>query len=212
MVVSRMNKPKVVAAICLGLYVFVFGMGAMPKQESAPPQPFYADFYSGTITVQEKWPMSGIKMFACVLDCDRFKTDKIDIQMDAGLYEGLKIDPTDKRLLYQEVTFYLDNGFGVVKANETSLMEGAFIRKVVDLTFDGSAPVLVPVPEKVSKPEEIETKVDDASKVVVPPALPNVGGVYGVYLISLLGVLGLSLLVGGIGIALWGQRFKYSSD
>ena len=212
MVVRRMSKPKVVVTICLVLYVFAFGMGAVPKQESVPPQPFYADFYSGTITVQANWPISGIKMFACVLDCDRFKTDKIDIEMDAGLYEGLKINPTDKRLLYQEVTFYLDNGFGVVKANETSLMEGAFIRKVVDLTFDGAAPVLVPVPEKVSDPEKIETKVDDASKVVVPPSLPKVGGVYDVYLISLLGVLGLALLVGGIGIALWGKRFKYSSN
>ena len=47
--------------LILSSCVAAIGMGAMPKQESVPPQPFYADFYSGRVGVTDEWPEVGVK-------------------------------------------------------------------------------------------------------------------------------------------------------
>jgi len=186
--------------LMLSSCVAVIGMGAMPKQESVPPQPFYADFYSGRVTVTDEWPNTGVNLYGCVLDCSRFRTEMVEVDVKSGWYEGLKIDPSDKRLLYQEVTFHLDNGLGSVKASETSSMEGAFIRKIVDLTFDGPVP-RTSIDEPMKEPIDsigITNEEGIESDLVPEPALPQVGGLYSIYFIGALSTLGLGLiLVGG---------------
>ena len=185
--------------LMLSSWVTVIGMGAMPKQESVPPQPFYADFYSGRVTVTDEWPNTGVKLYACVLDCNRFRTEMVEVDVKSGLYEGLKIDPSDKRLLYQEVTFHLDNGLGSVKASETSSMEGAFIRKIVDLTFDAPVPIEI-IDEPMKKPIDsigITNEEGIDADLVPDPALPQVGGLYSIYFIGALSTLGLGLILVG---------------
>ena len=185
--------------LMLSSWVTVIGMGAMPKQESVPPQPFYADFYSGRVTVTDEWPNTGVKLYACVFDCSRFRTEMVEVDVKSGLYEGLKIDPSDKRLLYQEVTFYLDNGLGSVKATDTSVMEGAFIRKIVDLTFDAPVPIEIidePMKEPIDSIGITHEEVIEGD-LVSEPTLPQVGGLYSIYFIGALSTLGLGLILVG---------------
>ena len=196
--------------LMLSSCVAVIGMGAMPKQESVPPQPFYADFYSGRVTVTDEWPNTGVKLYACVLDCSRFRTEMVEVDVKSGLYEGLKIDPSDKRLLYQEVTFYLDNGLGSVKASETSSMEGAFIRKIVDLTFDGPVPIeSIEEPMKEAR-DTIGVKNEERVKEipVSEPTPPQVGGLYSIYFIGGVSTLGLGLILVGVFIMYRGRRYR----
>ena len=196
--------------LMLSSWVAVIGIGAMPKQESVPPQPFYADFYSGRVDVTDEWPETGVKLYACVLDCSRFRTEMVDVNVKSGWYEGLKIDPSDKRLLYQEVTFYLDNGLGSVKASDTSVMEGAFIRKIVDLTFDGPVPIeIIEEPMKEAR-DTIGVKSEERVKEipVSEPTLPQVGGLYNIYFIGGVSTLGLGLILGGVFIMYRGRRYR----
>jgi len=199
-----------IVILMLSSCVAVIGMGAMPKQESVPPQPFYADFYSGRVTVTDEWPNTGVKLYACVLDCSRFRTEMVEVDVKSGLYEGLKIDPSDKRLLYQEVTFYLDNGLGSVKASETSSMEGAFIRKIVDLTFDGPVPIeSIEEPMKEAR-DTIGVKNEERVKEipVSEPTPPQVGGLYSIYFIGGVSTLGLGLILVGVFIMYRGRRYR----
>ena len=186
-----------ITMICLSASIFC--MGASPKQESVPPQPFYADFYSGQLTVTEKWPSEGIRIYACVLDCDRFKTTESEINVNSGKYSDLKIAPTDRKLLYQEVTFYISNGIGSVKANETSLMEGAFIRKEVNLTFAAPPPMEIQEPTLPAVAEAFKNEdVGESNQVVV--GMPYVGGSYNLYLIGSIGVAGALLIIIGVWV------------
>ena len=196
--------------LMLSSCVAIIGMGAMPKQESVPPQPFYADFYSGRVTVTDEWPNTGVKLYACVFDCSRFRTEMVEVDVKSGLYEGLKIDPSDKRLLYQEVTFHLDNGLGSVKASETSSMEGAFIRKIVDLTFDAPVPIEI-IDEPMKKPIDsigITNEEGIDADLVPDPALPQVGGLYSIYFIGGVSTLGLGLILVGVFIMYRGRRYR----
>ena len=196
--------------LILSSCVAAIGMGAMPKQESVPPQPFYADFYSGRVGVTDEWPETGVKLYACVLDCSRFRTEMVDVNVKSGWYEGLKIDPSDKRLLYQEVTFYLNNGLGSVKASDTSVMEGAFIRKIVDLTFDGPAPTEIIEEPMKEATDTIVVKSEERVKEnsVSEPTLPQVGGLYNIYFIGAVSTLGLGLILVGVFIMYRGRRYR----
>ena len=196
--------------LILSSCVAAIGMGAMPKQESVPPQPFYADFYSGRVDVTDEWPEIGVKLYACVLDCSRFRTEMADVDVKSGWYEGLKINPSDKKLLYQEVTFYLDNGLGSVKAPETSVMEGAFIRKIVDLTFDGPAPKEIIEEPMKEATDTIVVKSEEGVKEipVSEPSLPQVGGLYNIYFIGAVSTLGLGLILVGVFIMYRGRRYR----
>ena len=196
--------------LMLSSWVAVIGIGAMPKQESVPPQPFYADFYSGRVGVTDEWPEVGVKLYACVLDCSRFRTEMVGVDVKSGWYEGLKIDPSDKRLLYQEVTFYLDNGLGSVKAPETSVMEGAFIRKIVDLTFDGPAPTEIIEEPMKEATDTIVVKSEERVKEnsVSEPTLPQVGGLYNIYFIGAVSTLGLGLILVGVFIMYRDRRYR----
>ena len=196
--------------LILSSCVAAIGMGAMPKQESVPPQPFYADFYSGRVDVTDEWPEIGVKLYACVLDCSRFRTEMADVDVKSGWYEGLKINPSDKKLLYQEVTFYLDNGLGSVKAPETSVMEGAFIRKIVDLTFDGPAPKEIIEEPMKEATDTIVVKSEERVKEipVSEPSLPQVGGLYNIYFIGAVSTLGLGLILVGVFIMYRGRRYR----
>tara|TARA_B100001540_G_scaffold20585_1_gene16973 strand:- start:578 stop:991 length:414 start_codon:yes stop_codon:yes gene_type:complete len=134
----------------------------------------------------------------------------VEVNVKSGWYEGLKIDPSDKRLLYQEVTFYLDNGLGSVKASDTSVMEGAFIRKIVDLTFDGPAPTEIIEEPMKEATDTIVVKSEERVKEnsVSEPTLPQVGGLYNIYFIGAVSTLGLGLILVGVFIMYRDRRYR----
>ncbi len=121
-------------------------VGAVPQQGERPPQPFFQDFYSGTVTLRGAPAPAGTKLIACVLDCETgFESKAVELQA-GGAYKLLEVNPSDEALIGLPVNFYLVNDFGRIKAQETSAFIGVFDFYVVDLTFNDRLPVPTPIP------------------------------------------------------------------
>ena len=121
-------------------------MGAAPQQGERPPQPFFQDFYSGTVTLRDAPAPASTKLIGCVLDCvTGFESKAVELQAD-GRYELLEINPSDEALIGLPVSFYLVNEFGRIKAQETTPFIGVFDFYALDLTFNDPLPVPTPIP------------------------------------------------------------------
>ncbi|HCG91098.1 MAG TPA: hypothetical protein DEZ08_04590 [Dehalococcoidia bacterium] len=189
------GKLKITVFCTLGLVLLCISAG--PKQESVPPQPFYADFYTGTVRVQGTIPELPIVLYACVVSCDRegFKSRTIAVGPD-GTYDNLHVDPSNKKYLYQIVTFYLETPFGNIMANEHAIMEGAFSRNRLDLTFSDPVPVFVPV----VIPDEI---------IVPETELPSVGGPMNfIKYVKFIGFIGVTLCLLGLVFGVKSTRYR----
>ncbi len=126
--------------------ITIAALGAVPQQGERPPQPFFQDFYSGTVTLQGAPAPAGTKLIACVLDCvTGFESKPAELQA-GGSYEFLEVNPSDEALIGLPVSFYLVNDFGRVKAEETTDFVGVFDFYVADLTFTQPLPVPTPIP------------------------------------------------------------------
>ncbi|PKB72881.1 MAG: hypothetical protein BZY75_04745 [SAR202 cluster bacterium Io17-Chloro-G7] len=124
----------------------VTAIGAVPQQGERPPQPFFQDFYSGTVTLQGVPAPAGTKLIGCVLDCvTGFESKPVELQA-GGRYESLEVNPSDEALIGLPVSFYLVNDFGRIKAEETTDFVGVFDFYVADLTFNLPLPVPTPIP------------------------------------------------------------------
>lgn len=121
-------------------------VGAVPQQGERPPQPFFQDFYSGTVTLQGAPAPADTKLIGCVLDCvTGFESKSVELQA-GGTYALLEINPSDEALIGLPVHFYLVNEFGRIKARETTAFIGVFDFYVADLTFNDPLPVPTPMP------------------------------------------------------------------
>ena len=121
-------------------------VGAAPQQGERPPQPFFQDFYSGTVTLQGAPAPAGTKLIGCVLDCvTGFESKAVELQA-GGTYELLEVNPLDEALIGLPVRFYLVNDFGRIIAQETTAFIGVFDFYVLDLTFNDRLPVPTPIP------------------------------------------------------------------
>ena len=121
-------------------------VGAAPQQGERPPQPFFQDFYSGTVTLQGAPAPAGVQLIGCVLDCvTGFESKTVELQA-GGTYELLEINPSDEALIGLPVSFYLVNQFGRIKAQETTAFIGVFDFYVADLIFNDPLPTPTPVP------------------------------------------------------------------
>ena len=121
-------------------------LGAVPQQGERPPQPFFQDFYSGTVTLRGAPAPVGTKLIGCVLDCvTGFESKAVELQA-GGTYELLEVNPLDEALIGLPVRFYLVNDFGRIIAQETTAFIGVFDFYVLDLTFNDRLPVPTPIP------------------------------------------------------------------
>ena len=121
-------------------------VGAVPQQGERPPQPFFQDFYSGTVTLQGAPAPAGTKLIGCVLDCvTGFESNAVELQA-GGRYELLEVNPSDEALIGRPVSFYLVNEFGRIKAQESARFIGVFDFYAADLTFNDPLPVPTPIP------------------------------------------------------------------
>lgn len=121
-------------------------VGAVPQQGGRPPQPFFQDFYSGTVSLRGAPAPAGTKLIACVLDCvTGFESKAVELQA-GGTYEFLEINPSDEALIGLPVRFYLVNEFGRIEARETAAFIGVFDFYVVELTFNDPLPAPTPIP------------------------------------------------------------------
>ena len=121
-------------------------VGAVPQQGERPPQPFFQDFYSGTVSLQGAPASAGTKLIGCVLDCVAGFESKAVALQTGGKYELLEVNPSDEALIGRPVSFYLVNEFGRIKARETAVFIGVFDFYVVDLTFNDPLPGPTPTP------------------------------------------------------------------
>lgn len=121
-------------------------LAAVPRQGERPPQPFFQDFFSGTVFLQGSRAPAGTQLIACVDDCvTGFESQAIGVGT-GGTYERLEVKPSDETLIGRTVSFYLANQFGRIKAAETTRFVGVFDFYVLDLTFNQPLPVPTPTP------------------------------------------------------------------
>ena len=121
-------------------------VAAVPQQGRRPPQPFFPDYYSGTVTLQGAPAPAGTKLIICVLDCvTGFESKAVELQA-GGTYEHLKVNPSEEALVGHPLSFYLVNEFGRIKAQETTVFFGVFDFFVADLTFNDPMPMPTPIP------------------------------------------------------------------
>ena len=76
-------------AIIFVSVVLLFGafavLGAGPYQAERPPQPFFQDFFSGTVLLEGSPPPEGTLLIACIDDCeDGFESSAYPLKADGS--------------------------------------------------------------------------------------------------------------------------------
>lgn len=128
--------------------------GAGPNQDERPPQPFFQDFFSGTVLLQGSAPPEGTQLIACIDDCDTvFQSAIYSLNAD-GSFDQLEVKPSNEALVGHTIYFYLVNEHGRIRAEESRPYIGVFDFYVQDLTFVDPLPVpeAEPAPEPTPKP------------------------------------------------------------
>jgi hypothetical protein len=130
-------------AVLSTLTVSLFAMlGATPEQEGGvPPQPFFADYFSGRVLIQGAPAPEGAQLVACVDDCSIFESQPV-ILTSGGGFEMLEVNPENRRLRGRTITFYLVNHYGRIEAAETTVFEGAYNISRLNLSFSEPLPTL----------------------------------------------------------------------
>ena len=141
-----------------GLLLVAFAiLGVGPNQVERPPQPFFQDFFSGTVLVEGTPPPEGTLLIACIDGCDTgFESAPYGLTTD-GTFAQLEVNPDDETLVGRPITFYLVNEFGRIRAVETRPYIGVFDFYVQDLTFVEPMPVPPPTPAPTPTPRPTPT-------------------------------------------------------
>jgi len=159
--------------LVMTIFVVTFGiLGAGHNQIERPPQPFFQDFFSGTVTVQGSIPPLGTRLIACIDECESvFESEPYVLKGD-GTFDQLEVNPNNEDLVGHTITFYLVNEFGRIQANEQRPYIGVFDFYVQDLTFGiplpQPAPTPTPYPTAVPTPTASLPIAGDPSVTVLP--------------------------------------------
>ena len=128
-------------------------LGTSPNQAERPPQPFFQDFFSGSVLLQGSPAPGGSLLIACIDACESgFESVPYRLKAD-GSFDQLEVNPESEDFIGHLITFYLINEFGRIRALETRPYIGVFDFYVQDLTFVDPMPVPpVPPPEPTATP------------------------------------------------------------
>ena len=170
-------------------------MGAGPNQAERPPQPFFQDFFSGTVMLQGSPPSEGTQLIACIDDCDTvFQSAPYRLKAD-GSFEQLEVNPSNEQLVGHTITFYLVNEYGRIRAAESRPYIGVFDFYVQHLTFPDPMPGPDPTP------------VPDPTPRLTPTAsLPVAGDPSVTQLPKIALMAGAAAVVAGAGLLLVARR------
>ena len=157
-------------------------LGAGPRQSEVPPQPFFADYFSGVVRLQGTPAPAGIRLVACVAECETFQSEPV-LLTGGGAFHLLEVNPSDRFLRGDAVSFYLVNGYGRIQAAESTLFQGEYAITRLNLSFDQPLPTSLP-----------------------PPLLPQVGDPVLPLLPRAALALGAVLLAGGLGLLMLNRR------
>ena len=146
--------------LTIGLLAGAFTwLGAGPNQAERPPQPFFQDFFSGSVLLQGAPPPEGTLLVACIDGCDSgFESAPFSLKAD-GTFDQLEVNPDNEDLVGHTITFYLVNNFGRIQAVETRPYIGIFDFYVQDLTFVDD----MPVPQPAVRPDPTPRPTPTAS-------------------------------------------------
>ena len=134
-----------ILVLCVLVISFTI-LGAGQNQIERPPQPFFQDFFSGSVTVEGTAPPAGTLLIACINSCDSdFESEPYSLK-EGGVFDQLEVNPKNKILVGHTITFYLVNEFGRIQANEKRPYIGVFDFYSQDLTFEGPLPQPAPTP------------------------------------------------------------------
>ncbi len=126
-------------------------LGGGPNQAERPPQPFFQDFFSGSVLLLGSPPPEGTFLIACIDSCEgSFESAPHSLKAD-GTFDQLEVNPVNEDLVGHPITFYLVNEFGRIRSVETRPYIGVFDFYVQDLTFVDSLPV-APLPDPTPRP------------------------------------------------------------
>ena len=159
-----------IAVMLAVLVVAAATLGAMPNQ--APPEqegsslPQGSDVFAGSVSVQEVTPPGGMTLFACIVDCEVYKSESVLTNHD-GTFDGLMVRPPGQSLAGHPVRFFLANEHGRIEADEPAQFHGTAERHSLDLQFAG------PVPFQPSLTTPTATPVLPATGDTVVAAVPR---------------------------------------
>lgn len=149
------RSPKIFFLITALLLSAVALVGAGPNQDERPPQPFFQDFFSGTVLLQGSPPPAGTILVACIDECDSvFQSTAYSLNTD-GTFDQLEVNPSSEELVGHTIYFYLVNEYGRIRAEESKPYIGVFDFYVQDLTF--AEPLPFPEPTPLPEPTAIPT-------------------------------------------------------
>ena len=140
----RCRVTALISIVIMAIAALVM-LGAGPRQEGVPPQPFGAVFFSGAVSVQGESAPAGAALVACVDDCAKVFESQPEQLEEGGQYTMLAVNPSDQDLVGHPVAFYLVNEFGRIKAVETRRFEGDFNAYTLNVTFNDPIPTLASV-------------------------------------------------------------------
>ena len=176
------------------LFAFV-SLGAGPNQDERPPQPFFQDFFSGSVLLQGSAPPEGTLLIACIDDCGTvFQSASYSLKAD-GRFDQLEVNPSSEALLGHTIYFYLINEHGRIRAEETRPYIGVFDFYVQDLTF--VEPLPTPAPDPTPEPTPIPTPT---------ASLPIAGDPAVAQVPKLALMAGAAAVVAGAGLLLAARR------
>ena len=169
-------RPLAAATAILALLA-VAAMMALPAQaqDGRPPQPLFQDYFQGVVTVQGSPAPAGTQMVACVDLCTDFQSAKVSIGA-GGSYSGLEVNPTDSGLIGGDVSFYILNQHGSIRADQTGTFAGVYNTYALDLNFsnpipDGSTPT--PEPTATRRPAATRTPTATPEPTATPTPEPT---------------------------------------
>ena len=157
-------------------------VGAGPRQSEVPPQPFYADYFSGLVWLQGSPAPVGTQLVACVADCETFQSKPV-LLTDGGAFHLLEVNPPSRFLRGDLISFYLVNAHGRIQAAESVLFEGEYAISRLNISVDQPLPTSLP-----------------------PPLLPQVGDPVLPILPRAALALGTVLLAGGLAFLMMNRR------
>ena len=169
-------------AVAVVLLTSLALLGAGPHQSEVPPQPFFADYFSGVVSLQGSPAPAGTQLVACVSDCETFQSKPV-LLTGGGAFHLLAVDPSNRFLRGDPISFYLVNAHGRIQAAESAIFEGEYAIARLNLSFDQPLPTPVP-----------------------PPLLPQVGDPVLPILPRAALALGTVLLAGGLALMMLNRR------
>lgn len=167
-----MRRLPVIMISAVGLLFAGFVLlGAAPNQAERPPQPFFQDFFSGSVLILGSPPPEATLLIACIDDCDSgFESAPYSLKAD-GTFNQLEVNPDNEDLVGHTITFYLVNEHGRIRAVESRPYIAVFDFYVQDLTFVDPMPLPPPPPPLL--PDPTPTPEPTPERTLEPPPMAS---------------------------------------